>query len=106
MRERLQERKLKEVVHRILYYHDVFFNDEGGSFITEEKMPDADMGFICEWFGYNPLEYAGKGYVKKAMREFFQGDAQYGPHVVMGFLAKYGIDRDLLFHCSRPGEAS
>ncbi len=104
--EQLHQIKLKEVAQQIINYHDVYFNDEGGAFISESEIGVMDSSSVSECYGYTPAEYAAKVKVKEAMREFFRKNVNYKPCRVRGFLKEHGIDQGLLFHCSRPGESS
>jgi len=101
--------ELWEIIPDILGYRCAHFNDEGEGMSSFDDSLDPDESEISNaeyWYGYSEEMYRNRIQIKQDMKVFFSKPQIPMPQQVMEFLLRHGIDRHLLYHCSRPGKAS
>lgn len=97
---------LSDVISNILYYHDVYFNDEGEHWTTRDNEISDYEECYHYWYGYDKNEYCDKVTSKKLLIKFFKNQRNPDPTMVMQFLDRLKFDDNILYQCSRIGESS
>ena len=102
--------RLIDLIQDLLTYHDAWFNDEGVSWSAVEALRTGleEPSLSYDWYGCDEVVYQKKKSIKQQLLGFF-GENQSpppNPARVRDFLKITGITDEILFSCSRTGEAS
>ncbi len=109
MSDDLESIQLRKIAPSILHFHDVHSKDTETYWFgrhLEDSEDNYERFNIRYWNSYSKEEYVRKIAVKQAMTRFFTMNGSLGPDLIKEFMIMHGIDKKLLYHCSRPGISS